>query len=200
LNRIILISFVYFILTALLTSCASVAPPAPSVEIPWKNRLASLDKIQSWQLNGKIGIVTAKDSGSATVDWTQTGNSYTISLTGPLGANGLKLSGQPGHVTLRTSDGKTYTASNPEQLLAQKWGWNLPVSNLRYWIRGLTVPGKPATTHFDPYGRLSELQQQGFNVQYLAFTKSGGADLPSKIVITSPALKVKMMVYEWKVV
>jgi outer membrane lipoprotein LolB len=199
LNRIILIGFVYFFLTALITGCSTVAPPAPAEQIPWKKREIALNEIQNWTINGKIALIAANNSGSATVDWTQHNKSYTISLMGPLGANGIKLTGEPGHVVMHTADGKTFTASNPEQLLAEKWGWHLPVSNINYWVRGMTVPGIPAKTHFDNYGRLTDLSQQGFEVQYLSYTKSGGRDLPSRISINSPGLKVKMIVYSWTV-
>ena len=47
---------------------------------------------------------------------------------------------------LQTSDGKRYNAASPEQLLAEQWGFHLPVSNMKYWVRGLPVPGIPATT------------------------------------------------------
>lgn len=198
-TRIKWISLAAILLPLLISSCSTIAPPAPSVQIPVKDRETSLGRVENWQLNGKIAINTAHDSGSATIDWIQIRNRYTISLFGPLGSNSLKLAGSPGHVTVQTSDGKSASASSPEQLLAKVWGWRLPVSSMHYWIRGLPVPGIPAQSHFDSYGRLTQLNQQGYDVQYLAYTSSKGVDLPSKVFITSPALKVKVIVYGWKI-
>jgi outer membrane lipoprotein LolB len=188
-----------FVLTMAACSTITPKPSAPTVQIPWKDRQTSLSNIHSWRLNGKIAVQTTRDSGSATVDWVQNRNQFSISLLGPLGSNGLKLSGQPGRVNLQTSDGKNYSASSPEQLLAEKWGFHLPVSNMNYWIRGLPAPGPSANTRFDSYGRLSELVQQGWDVQYQSYSHIGRMELPERISITSSSLKVKIVVYQWNV-
>lgn len=188
------------LMLAAMTSCSTVtqteAPPAaPQATLP--KREAAVDRVQSWRINGKIAVQSAKDSGSASVNWVQHQRSYTISLQGPLGSHAMNLTGQPGHVTMKTSDGKSYSANSPEQLLAKQWGFNLPVSNMRYWVRGLQVPGIPAQTHYDKFNRLTSMSQQGWNIQYLSYSNNGGVDLPQKMSITSPALKVKIVIYSW---
>lgn len=188
------------LLAITITGCTAVTPPpAPEVKIPKQDRQASLNRIQSWNVSGKIAVKTPKDSGSASVDWAQHQSRFAISLMGPLGSGGLKLSGQPGKVIMKTADGKNYTAASAEQLLAERWGFHLPVSNLKYWIRGLPAPGSVASTQFDSYGRLSELLQQGWHVRYLGYTRVSGIDLPTKIFADSSALNVKMMIYNWRV-
>ena len=191
-----------FILTLWITGCATIVPSitsAPPSNMPWKQREAQLSHLQSWQLSGKIGVQTAQDSGSANVDWTQNYARYNVSLSGPLGAGALKLTGQPGMVTMDTANGQHFTANNPEQLLAQHWGFHLPVSNLNYWVRGLPVPGVPHVSHFDAYNHLASLEQQGWHVQYLSYTTSYGIDLPDRISITSPTLKTKIVIHQWKI-
>lgn len=190
---------------AALTSCStttttsSPAAPSPYAKLSWTERQAALNAIQSWQVNGKIAMQTSQNSGSASVDWTQRHESYIISLLGPMGSNGMSLSGRPGRVVLQTSDGKRFTASNPEQILAERWGFHLPVSYLKYWIRGLPAPSAAANTHFDASGRLTDLVQQGWHVQFADYANTGKIDLPEKLFITSQALNVKIIVYNWKV-
>lgn len=195
---------IWIVLLALsLTSCSTINPPAATPPAAptatWADRQTTLNHIQSWHLNGKIALQTAKDSGSASVDWSQRQSSYSISMSGPLGASAMKLAGQPGRVTLQTSDGKSYTAASAEQLLAKQWGYNLPVSNMKYWIRGLPAPGMSANTRFDGYERLTSLVQQGWRIDYLSYSNTRGIDLPEKLSITSPSLKVKIVVYQWSV-
>lgn len=195
----------WIVLLALtLSSCASIAPtpsatPPAEPKATWAERQTSLNRIQSWWLNGKIAVQTNKDSGSAAVSWTQTQRSYALAITGPLGAGSMKLSGTPSGVTLQASDGKTYSAKSAEQLLATKWGFKLPVSNMRYWMRGLPAPGASASTHFDQNARLTSLDQQGWHIEYMSYTNAGGIDLPEKVSITSPMLRVKIVVYQWRV-
>lgn len=188
-----------FALITFLSACSTVAPPASSKPIAFEQRKPELAKVHSWNLNGKIAVISARDSGSATVDWNQSQSAYNIAITGPLGSGGFKMAGRAGSVTLRMSDGKSFSASSPEQLLAQHWGYHLPVSNLNYWIRGLPVPGVPAKTKYDEAGRLSSLTQQGWNIQYPSYTHAGSVDLPSRIFASSPELKVKFVVYSWNV-
>jgi outer membrane lipoprotein LolB len=190
-----------FVLTLWIIGCTTIAPPTqpPAVKTPRKEREVALNRIQSWQLNGKIGVQTAQHSGSANVDWTENHGRYTVSLTGPLGAGALKLTGQPGRVTMVTADGKRFTANNPEQLLAQHWGFHLPVSNLKYWVRGLPVPGVAYSSQSDAYNRLSSLMQQGWHVQYLSYMNTRGIDLPDRISISSPSLKTKLVIHQWKI-
>ena len=154
---------------------------------------------ESWQLNGKIAVQTAQDSGSATILWIENHDRYNVSLYGPLGTQGLKLTGQPGHVTLITADGKRFIAESAEQLLAENWGFHLPLSNLRYWIRGLPVPGIPHDSRFDNQHRLIFLNQQGWRVEFQDYVATKTIDLPNKLLINSATLKTKIVIYQWKI-
>lgn len=188
-----------FLLFTGLSGCSSIsAPESTPTSAPWKERLTSLSRIQDWNVNGKIAVQTTNDSGSATIDWAQRNSRFNIALSAPLGAGGLTLTGQPGLVTLIMSDGKRYTAKSPEQLLAERWGWQLPVSNLNYWIRGLPSPRSTYNGHFDMYNRLSSLEQDGWSIQYLGYTNVGSIELPNRITMSSAALKTKVVIHHWR--
>ena len=194
-------ALIYLLLMIGLSGCSTVAPPAapPVKQLTWQERQAQLSRLLVWHLNGKIAVQTAQNSGSATIDWTQNKNRFNVSLLGPLGTNGLKLTGAPGKVTMETSDGKHTAADSAETLLAKGWGFHLPVSYLQYWVRGLPVPGIPAKPTLDQYQRLTTLTQAGWQVQYQSYTTLGELDLPSRITIFSAALKTKLVIYDWKV-
>lgn len=197
-NRYHLHLIVLFI-TLICAGCTHLAPSAPPSNTSWQTREALLSRIQGWQLEGKVGVQTSEDSGSASVQWIKNQGRYSVSLLGPLGSGGLSINGEPGKVVLTMSDGKKYTANNPESLLAAQWGFNLPLSNLNYWIRGLPVPNMPAKTQFDNSHRLSDLVQQGWHVQFLSYTQQDNIDLPSKLLITSQHLRAKIIIYSWKI-
>ena len=178
-----------------------IAPPSPpsSLKLTWKERQIALSRIQNWQVSGKVAVRTSQDSGSATVNWTQKNKQYIVSLLGPLGTGGFKLIGQPATVILETSDGKHYTATSPEQLLAEHWGFRVPISSLAYWVRGLPVAGITYTKQLDTSNRLSELIQQGWQIHFLSYIKIGSIELPDKIEITSTILKAKLIIYRWDI-
>jgi outer membrane lipoprotein LolB len=175
------------------------ATNAPNQAALGSQAAAAINQIRSFQISGKIAVQTTKQSGSGTVNWTQRGNQYYISMMGPLGAGGFKLYGRKGFVTLQTSNGKTFTDRNAEHLLAKGWGYHLPVSNLHYWIRGLPSPNMPMKTRYDSHGRLSTLIQQGWIIRYLGYTRRGKFDLPTRLYISSPSLNVKIVIYSWRV-
>jgi outer membrane lipoprotein LolB len=185
-----------------LSSCTTINPPSTGSFLPWKKRAPTLSRIQNWQLNGKIALQTAEEAGSAMVSWQQHQDQFNLTLSGPLGMNPLQLSGQPGRVTLLTANGKKYEAESPEQLLSQQWGWHLPLSHLHYWIRGLPAPGIPSLLVWDKAQHVSQLKQANFDIQYIDYIKVadsyGVVDLPSRITIVSPFIKIKIIVYEWK--
>lgn len=186
--------FMFFLL---LSGCATTLTPEKP-RPTGKERESALKRIQNFRLSGKIGVQTAKDSGSASVEWIQNNQQYHLALTGPLGTAGLTLDGHPGQVTLQMADGKHYQASSPEQLLAQQWGFELPVSQLIYWIKGLPAPGA-AQTHFDTNGYLKTLNQAGWQINYISYTHRFGIDLPDKLTLTSQTLRVKLVIYDWKI-
>jgi outer membrane lipoprotein LolB len=191
---------IVWILTAL-TGCATMKPTAAPQKPAesWETRQVSLSRLQNWQLNGKIAVITANDSGSASIDWSQRADTFKIALYGPLGTNGMTLNGAPGRVTMQTSDGKKASAASAEQLLASQWGWHLPVSSLKYWVRGLPVPNSPQQSRFDNNNRLLALNQQGFNIQFAEYTQRGTLELPQRLTITSPTLKSKIVIYSWNI-
>ena len=195
----------YFLLCLVcyLVGCATTPPQYNP--IAWKEREKILTGIQNWNINAVIALRTSagNQGGSANLQWQQKYKNYTILVFGPLGANLVKLSGQlsdqPGSVSLETANGQKMTASNIEQLLAQQTGWQLPVSELYYWIRGLPVPNLPAQKQFDAYFHLIKLNQQGWTVSFLYYTTINQIDLPMKILLENSRMKIKMNINQWDI-
>jgi outer membrane lipoprotein LolB len=196
-KRILLLSFI------LLTGCASISQKQqavtekPSITKTSQNNTAST--INTWDLTGKIAIRSPKDAFTASWQWHQNNESYTIGLYGPIGSNAIQLTGSPGAVSLKTSDGKKYKSSSPETLLEQQLGWRLPVSSLYYWIRGLPVPNVASQKERDTSGRLSILAQQGWRIEYSRYSTVKGVDLPAKIALNNDTLNVKIIINQWQI-
>lgn len=196
--------FLIILVSILLASCATTpTPEQPQNQVtPWNSRVQTLSGIEDWDLKGLIAIRASHngrgDDWTADWVWQQDQNNYTISLFGPLGSHSVKLTGAPGHVLLETSNGKKFTATSPESLLNQQMGWQLPVSYLRYWVRGLPVPNVPAQKQFDNYNHLVVLTQQGWVIRYLRYTSINQIDVPNKIFLANPDLNVKIIINQWQ--
>ena len=193
--------FFYCFLSCLLASCATL--PAKSnafnQQLSWPQRQKQLAAIHQWQLNGAIAIKTPQQGQTASLSWQQQSLvNYHISLYGPLGAGRVTLAGTNQGVQLQAND-KLYHAKSPEALMQEMLGWQLPVGNLYYWVRGLPAPGLQARLHFDTFHHLSQLQQQGWTVHYLRYTGVGDDDLPSLLTLQRLDLTVKIVISQWVV-
>ncbi len=189
------IGFIFFLF---LTACSTLAPPSSKpLPLSWKERQQTLQELRHWKLQGAIAVRTPADGGSANLNWQQNGQTYSLSLFGPLGANAVQIYGKPGLVTLQTPEGKTFSAPDAEQLLYRQLGWKLPVSNLYYWARGLPVPSLPAQKEFDQYHRLTRLTQQNWQLWFKQYAVFNHAELPTKIVLQHPQLNIKIVIYQW---
>ena len=189
-------------LAVLLAGCAGLASQE-TVEGPgnaqdWKTHKAQISEIDGWQINGKIGIRAPQDSGSGTLFWLQRQDYFDIRLSGPLGRGATRLTGRPDAVALEVAGQGRFEAESPEALVESQLGWQLPVSNLLWWIRGLPAPDSRSRVELDGNGRLAHLQQDGWDVQYLDYSDENGFALPSRIKLVGRDLQITLVVKDWQ--
>jgi len=196
----------FFLLTAvflLLGACARL-PVAPvlspeALERQWAAHRAALGTLKRWTLQGRVGIQTDKDGWNASLRWRQAEDAYSLRLMAPLGQGTFELEGNSGGVVMRTPENQTLIAASPESLMQQNLGWSLPLTGLHYWIRGIPDPGNPVQAlQLDNQGRMAELEQSGWQISVLSYDRTSGMDLPTKLFMHSPQLKVKLVVDTWE--
>lgn len=143
---------------------------------------------------------TPQGAQSASLNWQQrNANNYTLYVMGPLGTGTAKISGSANQVTLATSDGQTRSAPNAQTLLLQQFGWQLPIASLRYWVRGLPDPHYSSKKQLDQYNHLVSLQQRGWQIQYQRYVAVTNIDLPSKLTLTNPQFRAKLIIKQWQI-
>ncbi len=189
-------------LALLLAGCAGLAPQE-TVEGPgnpqqWKIHKAQVSEIDGWQISGKIGIQAPQDSGSGTLFWLQRQDYFDIRLSGPLGRGATRLTGRPDAVALEVAGQGRFEADSPEALVESQLGWQLPVSNLLWWVRGLPAPDSRSRIAIDANGQLASLQQDGWDVQYLGYAEEDGYSLPNRIKLAGRDLKITLVVKDWQ--
>jgi outer membrane lipoprotein LolB len=155
--------------------------------------------LKYFEVEGKVAFSHGREGGNAGLTWEQQGSRYAIRLFGALGSGTVEIYGRPGFVGLVESNGKTHTATNPEQLIKKVLGWDIPVSPLQYWLQGHPVPGNtPHRLKYDEYNRLVFLQQQGWTIQYQGYAMHEcGLWLPSKIVLERNGIRLRFIFKYW---
>lgn len=188
------------------TQNKSVAPGAVAApmdnQAAWKQRQDKFAQMRSWRLQGKVGMQFRDQSASFNIAWLQQGNDqYEMNIKNPLtGSVMAYLKGTANEVTMQAA-GKTYRDADAERLLQGQMGVSLPLSGMKYWVRGVPSPDSPVEqVTLDNSGRPQVLQQSGWRVEYTGWQGEGWNALPSKVNLSRLAenTKVKVIAKEWQ--
>ena len=180
-----------------LCGCASQHAPSPSSPATSKQQRHQLLQLSHWHAKGAFALHTETHHLSANLAWQQQGRNYDISFFGPMGMGVIQVQGNPERVRLQTGDGKVFYAKSPEELLRTQLGWNLPISHLYYWIRGLPVPGIPSKPTLDQDQRLVQLRQADWLVSFKQYSSYQGIVLPTNIILQNPQLNLRLVISQW---
>jgi outer membrane lipoprotein LolB len=191
----------WLLVAALLSGCAGTPirrQISPEIQGAWDAHQASVMALNNWYLQGRVAVSTEDDGWTATLQWTQSNDAYVIRIIAPFGQGTYELQGQPGNVVMRAPK-RVMIAKDPETLMQSNLGWTLPLAGLRFWVRGLPDPAKPATKiRVDDQGRLTELDQGGWHIDVLGYVRRGTIDLPEKLYISARQLEVRLAVKQWE--
>jgi len=165
----------------------------------WEVRKVQLASIQAWNLSGAIGLRTETEGINASINWNQTKEHYDLRFFGPIGIGSVKIHGNSNGVVLQTSTKERSIAETPEELMQAQLGWYLPVSNLYYWIRGIPAPHFKSKTVLGPFNHLTKLYQQGWEIEYQRYSVVGNMELPTKITLKNPTIRVRIVIREWDI-
>lgn len=179
----------------LLAGCAQ-QPLSPVEDFErYQRRLAA---IEDWQLRGKMNLRAPGDSETVRINWDNRAEGYAIRLSGTLGMGATWIRGNDQGVRLEQSGEEPVVAATPEDLVYTLLGREIPISELRYWVRGLpALKPRPAAVRFAPEGMLTHLEQSGWFLQYSQHHAVGPWNLPGKIVATRGDLKLTLLVSDW---
>ena len=137
------------------------------------------DQRQQFSLQGKIGVKTPQQTGSAFYTWIQDHDQFDIELTGILGMGKTIIEGRPGEVSLNSAKTGLITAETPEELLERATGWVAPITHIVSWVQGRPATSQ-AVTALDDGGRIVQLDEDGWNVQ---LSYNDDAKLPNKMIL-----------------
>jgi len=184
-------------LAAWLGGCA-VAPSTPPERMNWAERQSELGAMQDWALTGRVAVKLNGDGWNAHLRWQQTGESYRIRVFDPFGRTLALIEGDAERAVLRTAEGDTLEAADPETLMDEQFGWHLPLTGMRYWLRGIpTAMPSPDFLRLDAQGRPELLQQAGWSITYDDFASAHPMALPTRIGMEHQFISVRLAVADW---
>jgi len=147
-----------------------------------------------------MAVRNGVESWHLSINWQQQGDRYVIQLAGPMGSGQVQLRGDGRGVVLDDGENAPLSSSEPEALLYESTGLQIPVSGLRYWIRGLPDPrltnGAPALEN----GRLKLLEQGGWRLRFRGYQQVNDMFLPQKLFMQrkDKELDVRLVIDQWQ--
>lgn len=163
----------------------------------WQQTKEKLAELKSYIASGKAAFNQNGKGGSASLRWQQASDRFSIDLSLPL-AGTLKIKGEPNLVSLMKPSGELAVAKTPEELVKKAFGFEIPVSGLRYWLIGLPAPDPaPVRILFNNEQRIGLLEQHGWVIEYQSYTNTSGMLLPEKITLERGDVKLKFIFTQW---
>jgi outer membrane lipoprotein LolB len=160
----------------------------------WEQRVADLQGLSSWQLDGRAAVAVGTQGWQATLNWRQRGDSGEVHLSGPFGVGALVLK--------RTPEGLSLNGAPPSDAvvtqLQEKLGFDLPLDHLRFWLLGVPDPAAPFNLKRNDQDRASQLTQADWSVDYDRYVPANGDLLPAHLVLTREGVRVRIAVDRWE--
>lgn len=169
----------------------------------WQSHKDQVSRLNGWEISGKMGLRAQRrdgkiESASATLFWLQRQDYFDIRLAGPMGGGAARLTGRPGKVSLEAANQGSFQAESAEALLQQQLGWNLPISHLFWWVRGLPAEDSKSRLTLGSESRLAALEQDDWKVEYLSYVEQNGFWLPERIKLHGAQLDIILVIKDWQ--
>lgn len=163
----------------------------------YESRSVLLAAVGSWALDGRLAVADGKDGGSGSFRWQELEQGTQMDFHGALGRGAWRLNAGSSGAELELADGARYRSSSINDLVTEQLGWSVPVDALAWWVRGLAAPVFVSGWTLDEEGRLRELLQLDWVVEYSRYRDVNGIMMPGKITARQAGRSVKLAVRNW---
>ncbi len=195
LRRLLVLSY-----CAVLAACVTTRPPPPTAAAPWEQRVALLDRLSAWQLDGRAavsltetGATGAPQGWQASLGWHEKDAAAEVHLAGPLGMGAVVLT--------QTADGVSLNGAAPsDAVMAQihdRLGFTPPLESLRFWLLGVPDPDAVFELTRNAADRALEIRQNGWTIDYDRYMPVNGDVLPAHVVLRREGIRVRIVIDRW---
>lgn len=152
---------------------------------------------EDWTLQGRIGVRTAEESLSGQIHWKHRIDSDELLMTSPLGQGVARIVRDAEGVMLEVPNQPARRAPDAESLTRAVLGYGLPVSGLAWWVQARPAPDRAFEATRDPSGRLAQLKQDGWVIDYLQYADDVPTR-PRKLLVAREGLEIRLVTDTWK--
>lgn len=206
--------------TLLLVGCAGLRPQAPvpgelvgadRIAVAAANQQARTARLglvggqcdaPTWRMVGRVALSNGKDGGSGRIEWMQGNGSTQVTLSAPVTRQSWTLVIDANRAVLDGVPNGPLHGTNATRLLRDATGWEIPVTALGCWLRGVAadpvVSGAPGIRYGTDLLPL-RLEQGGWLIDFAGWKPdpATGTVLPSRINAQSGENRVRLVVDGW---
>jgi len=188
---------------ALVAGCAVREPletaplPASALAADWPSRREQLRALDRFALAGRVAVAAGEQGFSAGLRWQQRGERAAIVLEGPFGVGALAIDIDGDALRVTTGRGDRYEGAAARAALEQQLGFELPLAELRYWVRGLPASADAEQSVDAGMPRLLQLREQGWQIDYAEYQAAPFDYQPRRLVARKGDARVRLIVERW---
>jgi outer membrane lipoprotein LolB len=168
-----------------------------TAEANWARHQAAIARITHFDLHARVssgGLFGIKGD----LRWQQHDDgSFDVRVSGPFGIGAVSIRGTEEEVEVKTKNG-TYKTRDPERWIKDRMGWTLPLLGLRHWVQGVPWGHSESKLELDLDGRVVELRQDGWKLDYQEYQQIAGTPLPRLFTIANNDVKIKVLIDRWE--
>lgn len=185
------------------TTTSTPQPAQPTVEVAqgaWFTHQENLERLQTYQARGKFAYISGSRIDTANFAWLQkSATDYRLLLTTSFGNKIVELNVSAGQTQLTDDNNRLYLSDNPQKLVSELTGMQIPLDNLRAWLIGL--PGYSKTYKLNTDFQLEQLTYNDngalWQVNYRSYHTETFPVLPKEMELTLKQDKIKIKVNQW---
>lgn len=174
------------------------APVGPGADAPWPEQRAALEKLDRYALNGRVAVAAQGQGFSATLRYQQQPRGSNLALDGPLGIGGLRVQIDGEDIEIATSRGEKLDGQSARDELERRLGFQLPLTELRWWLLGIPAPGEASVNQDAGSGEIHDFTQGGWHVSINTRAAGLGFSLPQKMTAEREGARLKLFVQAWE--
>jgi outer membrane lipoprotein LolB len=178
---------------AVLAACVTTRRAPAPVGAGWEQRVADLQRLDSWVLDGRAAVAVGAQGWQATLNWRERGDSAEVHLSGPLGVGAMVLKRTPAGISLNDAPPSDAVLAQ----LQERLGFELPIDHLRFWLLGVPDPSGAFELKRNDQDRASQMQQGAWTIDYDRYMPVDGDLLPAHLVLNREGVRVRIAVDHW---
>ncbi len=164
----------------------------------WQEKVSRLQKLTGWRARGKVSLWRDGEGFRAPFIWEYRSGHSQIYFLDAFGWPRGKIEWSADGTGHFSQSGKHHRFASLHDFSLRHFGVDLPLAAIRHWVTGVPrVRDKIENLRFSSAKEITDFDQSGWHVQYLARHDVEGYSLPAKMRVEKQDAGVLFLISRW---